>query len=54
MKDSSSSNSLFTRLCQAVENNDFATVSELQIEMDAKIEELRKSYTEYKKNLLDI
>lgn len=54
MKDSSSSNSLFTRLCQAVENNDFATVSELQVEMDAKIEELRKSYTEYKKNLLDI
>lgn len=54
MKDSSSSNSLFTRLCEAVENNDFATVSELQVEMDAKIEELRKSYTEYKKNLLDI
>lgn len=54
MKDSSSANSLFTKLCEAVEKNDFATVSELQVEMDTKIGELRKSYIEYKKNLLDI
>ncbi|MGY0374121.1 glutamine synthetase [Clostridium sp. JNZ J1-5] len=54
MKDSYSRKSLFTRTREAIENNDFNTVSELQIEMDAKMLELREVYLDYRRNLLDI
>lgn len=54
MKDSYSSKSLFTRIYDAVEANDFETVSNLQVEMDEKMQELRETYMDYKKNLLEI
>ncbi|QGU93949.1 glutamine synthetase [Clostridium bovifaecis] len=54
MKDSYSIKSLFTRIRESVENHDHKTVSALQIEMDAKMAELRDLYGEYKRNLLDI
>lgn len=54
MKDSYSTKSLFTKINEAVEINDYDTVSNLQIEMDAKMLELRELYIDYTSNLLDI
>lgn len=54
MKDSYSNKSLFTKINEAVEINDYQTVSNLQIEMDAKMLELRELYMDYTRNLLDI
>ena len=54
LKDSYSTKSLFTRIKEAAEKGDFATVSELQLEMDSKMSALRDLYISYKKNLLDI
>lgn len=54
MKDSYSKQSLFTRIRLATENSDYQEVSNLQIELDAKMKELRELYSSYKKNLLDI
>ncbi len=54
MKDSYSTKSLFTKIYEAVEAEDFATVSSLQIEMDDKIGELKALYADYTRNLLDI
>lgn len=54
LKDSYSNQSLFTKIKNATEKNDYAEVSDLQIELDEKIDELRESYSTYKKNLLDI
>ncbi|GAA0181636.1 glutamine synthetase [Clostridium sediminicola] len=53
MKDTLSQKSLFTKIVTATESGDYSTVSDLQIEMDSKMEELRASYADYKKNLLD-
>lgn len=53
MKDTSTSESLFTRIRNAGAINDYQTVSDLQIEMDEKINELKNDYNEYKKNLLE-
>ncbi len=52
-KDSISSKSLFTRIRQAVEREDFDTASRLQLEMAEKIHELQKLYTAYKRNIID-
>jgi glutamine synthetase len=54
MKDTYTSKSLFTRIKDAIEDGDYALVSNLQIELDSKMKELRERYTNYKKNLLDI
>ncbi len=54
MKDSYSKQSLFTRIRIAIETKNYDVVSDLQIELDAKIKELRDLYSTYKKNLLDI
>lgn len=54
MKDSSCEKSLFTRIHKAVDDGDFDTVSNLQVEMDEKMQELRAYYVDYKRNLLDI
>lgn len=54
MKDSYSSKSLFTRIKDAANNEDYNTVSELQLELDEKMKKLRNLYSIYKKNLLDI
>ncbi len=54
MKDSYANKSLFTRIKTAIENNDLPLVSNLQIELDSKMNELRELYSAYSKNLLDI
>lgn len=54
MKDSYSKQSLFTRIKIATDIKKYDEVSNLQIELDEKIKELRELYSNYKKNLLDI
>ncbi len=54
MKDSYTTKSLFTKIREATNEEDYGKVSELQIELDNKMEILRKLYASYKKNLLDI
>lgn len=53
MKDSYSNKSLFTKLKEAAESKDYSKVSDLQVEIENKLSELRVLYSEYKKNLLD-
>jgi glutamine synthetase len=53
MKDTSTSESLFTRIRNAAVKGDYQKLSTLQLEMDQKIGELKHYYGEYKKNLLD-
>jgi glutamine synthetase len=54
MKDTYTSKGLFTRVKEAIEAKDYELVSNLQLELDSKIKELRELYANYKKNLLDI
>lgn len=54
MKDTYTSKSLFTKIREATAAEDYEKVSELQIELDYKMDVLRKIYDAYKKNLLDI
>ena len=54
LKDTYSTKSLFTRISDATEAESFDEVSNLQIELDAKMKELRDLYVNYKKNLIDI
>lgn len=54
MKDTYDRKSLFTQIKEASKNEDLPLISELQLELDNKMEELRKLYCTYEKNLLDI
>lgn len=54
MKDSYSNKSLFTKIKEATEKCDYKEVSNLQIELDEKMKELKSLYIDYSKNLLDI
>jgi len=54
MKDTCNSKSLFTRVREAAGANDYLLLSELQLEMSAKMSELKEKYCDYKKNLIDI
>lgn len=54
MKDSLSDISLFTRIRKAIEDEEYDMVSLLQQEMTLKIDELKKLYTIYKRNIMDI
>ena len=54
MKDTYAKKSLFTRIKDATEAKDYDAVSGLQLELDAKIKELRELYSAYTKNLIDI
>lgn len=54
MKDTYAKKSLFTRIKDATEAKDYDAVSGLQLELDAKIKELRELYLAYTKNLIDI
>ena len=54
MKDSYTSKSLFTKIKSAFINEDYSNASELYLELECKMEELRNLYSSYKKNLLDI
>lgn len=54
MKDSYAQKSLFTKIKEAADEKNYAEVSELQLELEDKMKQLRELYVEYKKNLLDI
>lgn len=53
MKDSLKDKSLFTQIREAVYNQDYHLVSDLQLEMTEKISRLKQLYTIYKRNLLE-
>lgn len=52
-KDSKAQKSLFCRIREALTAGDYDTASNMQIEMAAKIEELKALYSAYKKNIVD-
>ncbi|AOT69108.1 glutamine synthetase [Geosporobacter ferrireducens] len=54
MKDSLSQKSLFTRIREGIDAEDFDTVSTLQQEMSSKMSELKSLYIVYKRNLFEI
>ncbi|WFA08835.1 glutamine synthetase [Tissierella sp. Yu-01] len=53
MKDSFSKKSLFTIIKDAINKDEYETVSDLQKRIYNKMEELRGLYTDYRRNLLD-
>jgi glutamine synthetase len=53
-KDSLSQLSLFTRIKQAIQEGNFDSTSEMQIEMADKVDELKMLYREYKKNMIHL
>ncbi len=52
MKDSLSSKSLFTRIREALDAQDYQTASDLQIKMNETMTLLTKQYLDYKRNLI--
>jgi len=54
MKDSLSQKSLFSKIRIAIDSNDYTTVSNLQLEMNTKMSELKNLYTVYKRNLFEL
>jgi glutamine synthetase len=54
MKDTYSKTSLFTKINEATNAENYEELSVLQIKLDMKVEELRLCYSNYTKNLLDI
>lgn len=54
MKDTYTEKSLFTNIREALESKDYKTASELYLTLEDKMAELRSTYTNYKRNLLDI
>lgn len=52
-KDSVNRLSLGTKIRRAVQEEDFTTVSDLQLEMSARMAEIRKLYHDYKMNIID-
>lgn len=51
-KDSIDNKSLFTQLINALNSEDFATASSLQVEMYDKMEELKELYATYRNNMI--
>ena len=54
MKDSYTTESLFTKIKEAIAAKKYDEVSNLQLELDEKMSILRRLYASYSKNLLDI
>ena len=54
MKDTNSTHSLFTRLKNAINEDNLQLASDLYLELESKMSLLRNMYSSYKKNLLDI
>ena len=50
-KDSDDRKSLFTRLIDALNDGEYDLASQLQIEMNDKMEELETKYANYAKNI---
>jgi glutamine synthetase len=53
MKDTHANKSLITRVKDAIKMNDHEVISNLQIELDEKMNELREIYYSYKRNIID-
>ncbi|MCG8540709.1 MAG: glutamine synthetase [Clostridia bacterium] len=53
MKDSLNQKSLFTRIREGINNEEYDIVSDLQIEMSEKVILLKKLYANYKRNLFE-
>lgn len=51
MKDTLTKNSLFTQIREALESGDYENASNLQLELEAKMQELQQLYMKYKKNI---
>ena len=51
MKNTMTRKSLFTRIKEALENGDYKTASQLQLEMNSKVKETQERYIQYTKNL---
>nr|WP_129600448.1 glutamine synthetase [Anaerophilus nitritogenes] len=54
MKDNLNKKSLFTQIREAINEKDYATVSNLQLKMRRKINELSELYALYKRNLFEL
>ncbi|MBW6411070.1 glutamine synthetase [Clostridium weizhouense] len=54
MKDTYTTESLFTKIKKAFVNKDYNEASKLYLELEDKMKTLRQLYSSYKKNLLDI
>ncbi|MDU5108919.1 MAG: glutamine synthetase [Clostridium sp.] len=54
MKDTYTTKSLFTRTKEAISNKDYALASNLLLELEDSMKNLRDLYSNYTKNLLDI
>lgn len=52
-KDSTHYECLFTRIKKAINEEDYKLASDLSIELEEELEELRKMYYDYTKNILD-
>lgn len=52
-KDSMAAPSLFTKIRKAFEAQDYALASELQLELAAKMKEVKCTYQQYKRNIID-
>ena len=52
-KDSTHYQCLFTRIKKAIKEENYKEASDLSIELEQKIEDLRKMYQDYTKNILD-
>ena len=50
-KSSLSEKCLLTRIKEALDNNEYDKASDLQIEMQEKVDKLSDLYSQYKKNL---
>ena len=51
MKDTLSKKSLFTQIKDALENKEYKTASNLQLEMKEKMKEIQQLYIKYSKNI---
>ncbi|MTI49069.1 glutamine synthetase [Sporosalibacterium faouarense] len=54
MKDSLNTKSLFTRIKEALDSEDYEIASKLQLEMNSNMKEIKELYLNYKKNLFEI
>ncbi|MBB6623756.1 glutamine synthetase [Clostridium gasigenes] len=54
MKDTYATNSLFTRVRESLVKEDYSDASRLCLELDDKMSKLRRLYSDYKRNLIDI
>ncbi|HBH13618.1 MAG TPA: glutamine synthetase [Clostridiales bacterium] len=52
MKDSSSQTCIFTRIREAIENCEYKKASDLQIEMNSKMTQIRNMFAEYRRNIV--